>query len=368
MYLYNQYLIPTNLQPCNTTSGLEQLPTQLNAQWNCLSPFQPYQPLYQYHPYSHLRLACRCLEWRRAWSGVGAESKKGKWAEQLGRRWEKKSTFSQCLRMVVKDGEGFCAWDTILFFSIVGIAFRWNIPGVIFSILRQFMSPNLVSQQLISDQNSTLPPNMPISTFEASMVNCQWSMVKTFFHTLNGSVQSISYPHKFTAMQHHSGLEQLPTQLNAQWNCLSPFQPYQPLYQYHPYSHLRLACRCLEWRRAWSGVGAESKKGKWAEQLGRRWEKKSTFSQCLRMVVKDGEGFCAWDTILFFSLVRIAFRWNIPGVIFSILRQFMSPNLVSQQLISDRNSTLQSNMPISTFEASMVNCQWSQWSIRFSIH
>ena len=203
MDLCNQYLIPTNLQPCNTTSGLEQLPTQLNAQWNCLSPFQPYQPLYQYHPYSHLRLACRCLEWRRAWSGVGAESKKGKWAEQLGRRWEKKSTFSQCLRMVVKDGEGFCAWDTILFFSLVRIAFRWNIPGVIFSILRQFMSPNLVSQQLISDRNSTLQSNMPISTFEASMVNCQWSMVNTFFHTLNGSVQPISYPHKFTAMQHH---------------------------------------------------------------------------------------------------------------------------------------------------------------------
>ena len=169
------------------------------------------------------------------------------------------------------------------------------------------MSPNFVLQQLISDQNSTLPPNMPISTFEASMVNCQWSMVNTFFNTLNGSVQPISYPHNLQPCNTTSGLEQLPTQLNAQWNRLPPFQPYQPLYQYHPDSLCPWARR-PEWWRACPGVGAESKKGKWAEQLGRRWEKKSTFSQCLRMVVKDGEGFCAWDTVLFFSLVRIAFR------------------------------------------------------------
>ena len=173
------------------------------------------------------------------------------------------------------------------------------------------MSPNLVVQQLISDQNSTLPSNMPISTFEASMVNCQWSMVNTFFHTFNGSVQPISYPHNLQPCSTTSGLEQLPTQLNAQWNRLPPFQPYQPpeeqrLYQYHPYSHFRLSCRRLDWWRACPGVGAESKKGKCAEQLGRRWEKKSTFTQCLRMVVKDGDGFCAWDTILLFSLVRIA--------------------------------------------------------------
>ena len=43
------------------------------------------------------------------------------------------------------------------------------------------MSPNLVLQQLISHHKSTLPPNMPISTFEATMVNCQWSMVNIFF-------------------------------------------------------------------------------------------------------------------------------------------------------------------------------------------
>ena len=37
-------------------------------------------------------------------------------------------------------------------------------------------------------------------------------------------------------------------------------------------------------------------KGKWAEQLGRRWEKKSMLSQCLRLAVKV---FCK-DSILFF--------------------------------------------------------------------
>ena len=64
------------------------------------------------------------------------------------------------------------------------------------------MSPNLVLQQLISDQNSTLPPNMPISTCEASMVNCQWSMVNTFFNTLYKWIctTNILSP-QFTAMQ-----------------------------------------------------------------------------------------------------------------------------------------------------------------------
>ena len=91
-----------NLQPRSTKSGLEQLPTQLNAQCNCLPPFQPYQPLQSEQDslvpsVSHLRWARRRLE-----SGVGATSKKGKWAEQLGRRWEKESMLSQCLMMVVK--------------------------------------------------------------------------------------------------------------------------------------------------------------------------------------------------------------------------------------------------------------------------
>ena len=104
MDLYNQYLIPTNLQPCNTTSGLEQLPTQLNAQWNCLSPFQPYQPLYQYHPYSHLRLACRCLEWCRAWSGVGAESEKRKVGWATGPEVGEKVNIQP---MLEDGGEGF---------------------------------------------------------------------------------------------------------------------------------------------------------------------------------------------------------------------------------------------------------------------
>ena len=88
------------------------------------------------------------------------------------------------------------------------------------------MNPNLVLQQLISDQNSTLPPNMPISTFEASMVNCQWSMVNTFSHTFNGSVQPISYAHNLQPCSTTSGLEQLPTQLSAQRNRLPPFQPF----------------------------------------------------------------------------------------------------------------------------------------------
>ena len=57
---------------------------------------------------------------------------------------------------------------------------------------------------------------------------------------------------------------------------------------------------------SWSRCRVEKRKVGWA--TGPQVAEKSTFTQCLRMVVKDGEGFCAWDTILLFSLVRIAFR------------------------------------------------------------
>ena len=151
------------------------------------------------------------------------------------------------------------------------------------------MSPNLVLQQLISDQNSTLPPNMPISIFEASMVNCQWSMVNTFVSYIKWICTTNILSPQFTAMQHHkwAWTASHPTQRPAKPPSTVPTLPEeQPLYQYHPGSHCRWACCRPEWWRACPGVGAESKKGKWAEQLGRRWEKKSTFTQCLRMVVK----------------------------------------------------------------------------------
>ena len=103
MDLYNQNLVPTIYTLAAAKQvGLNSFPPKLNAQCNCLPPFQPYQPLQSEQDslvpsVSHLRWARRRLE-----SGVGATSKKGKWAEQLGRRWEKKSMLSQCLMMVVK--------------------------------------------------------------------------------------------------------------------------------------------------------------------------------------------------------------------------------------------------------------------------
>ena len=124
MDLYNQH--PHNSQPCSTKSGLEQLPTQLSAHWNCRPHFQPYQPLQSEDslvpPFSHLWWARRRPEWQGTWSGVGAESKQrkvgGATGPQVGERVNAQP-------MLDDGGEGFCGCDTILslIFSLVRITF-----------------------------------------------------------------------------------------------------------------------------------------------------------------------------------------------------------------------------------------------------
>ena len=158
---------------------------------------------------------------------------------------------------------------------------------------------------------------MSISTLEASMVDsqsmvngCQW-YINPFFIHWNGSVQPISYPDNLHPRSSKtSWLEQLPTQLSANSNCLPHFQPYQPLQSEDslvpPFSHLWWARRRPEWQRTWSGVGAESKQrkvgGATGPQVGERVNAQP-------MLDDGGEGFCGCDTILslIFSLVRITF-------------------------------------------------------------
>ena len=143
---------------------------------------------------------------------------------------------------------------------------------------------------------------MSISTFEPSMVDSQ-SMINGQYNFWygNGSVQWTSYPHNLQPRSSKtSGLELLPTQLNAQCNCLPPFQPYQPLQSEQdslvpPFSH-------LWYRRLESGVGAELKKGKWAEQLGRRWRN----SRCSANAWWWWWIFCGWETIVYSSSAKIA--------------------------------------------------------------
>ena len=139
-------------------------------------------------------------------------------------------------------------------------------------------------------------------------INDQWSIHSIhIFHIMewNGSVQSTSYPHNLQPYSTTSGLEQLPTQLSSQCNCLPPFQPYHftlrsilCFVRFHIFGGIVV----------WNGGGldlesVQSRKKKWAEQLGRRWEKKSMLSQCLMMVVKV---FVVQILFYSVSLVRIA--------------------------------------------------------------
>ena len=167
------------------------------------------------------------------------------------------------------------------------------------------MSPNFVFQQLISDKNSTVPPNMPI--YPLRLIQNQWSMADTSIHFCihwNGLYNQNLIP-QFTAMQHHKW-----AWTASQWNCRPHFQPYQPLQSEDslvpPFSHLWWARRRPEWQGTWSGVGAESKQrkvgGATGPQVGERVNAQP-------MLDDGGEGFCGCDTILslIFSLVRITF-------------------------------------------------------------
>ena len=170
------------------------------------------------------------------------------------------------------------------------------------------MSPNLVFQQVISHHKSRLSPSMSISTLEASTADsqpmgngCQWYIyIYTFFHTLKWIRMYNQYliPTIYTlAAAKQVGLNCFPPNSTPECNCLPPFQPYQPLQSEESEDSLVPSVSHLWYRRLESGVGAESTKGKWAEQLGHRWEKKANAQPVLEA---GGEGFCGWDTILFF--------------------------------------------------------------------
>ena len=142
------------------------------------------------------------------------------------------------------------------------------------------------------------------------LIRNQWSMVNnvnTYF-SFNGMkwIRTINIlSPQFAAIQHNkwAWTASHPTQLPVQ---LPSTVPTPPLYSeehspFHLYSHCRWARR-LEWRRTWSGVGAESQKKR---KVGRAngpqvGEKVNTQP----MLDDGGAGFCGWDTILIIIFPR----------------------------------------------------------------
>ena len=299
----------------------------LTSQWNCLPPFQPYHftlrgilCFVRFHTFGGIVV---CLNG----GGLDLES------VQLEKRKVGRATGPQvgervnAQPMLENGGEGFCGSDTILFcFAcknrlVIAVLIRFkSLCAWIYQMSYSVFPANLWVQIWCSNkwfQNKTAQnyhhQACPYPLLNPPwLIRNQWSMVNnvyTYF-SFNGMkwIRTINIlSPQFTAIQHNkwAWTASHPTQLPVQLPSTVPTPPLHseehPLLR--PLSHFWWD-RCRpEWRRSWSGVGAESKKGKWAGQLGCRWEKKSMLSQCLMMVVKV---FVVQILFYSVSLVRIA--------------------------------------------------------------
>ena len=320
MDLCNQYLIPT----IYALAAAKQV--GLNAQCNCLPPFQPYQPLQSEESedslvpsVSHLRWARFLPEWRRTWSGVGAESTKGKWAEQLGRRWGK----SQCSASAWGWWWRFFVVE-ILFYSILFLQkkrlrnrWSWNVNSSRFPVdeytrCHILYSPPIYESKFGVPTSDFTPQKqtMSISTLEAStipwLIRNQWSMVYNYFSYIEMDLYNqYLIPTIYTlAAAKQVGL-----------NCFPPNSTPSAtaFHRSNPTNLFSLRSLRILWFLRFpifaglvfflngEGLDLESVQSQQKESGRSNWatggKKKPMLSQCLRLVVKV---FCGWDTILFF--------------------------------------------------------------------
>ena len=161
-------------------------------------------------------------------------------------------------------------------------------------------SPNItvgVPKRWFHTTNSTLTPSMSISTSRTRpwLIRDQWSMVNTIFDTLKWNQMDLYNQNLIPTIHSHAaqkvGLNSFPP--NS--------APIQTAFHISNPTNLCTLSSILWFLRFPTfgelGVGLNGRgldlesvqsqnKGKWAEQLGRRWEKESMLSQCLMMVVK----------------------------------------------------------------------------------
>ena len=132
------------------------------------------------------------------------------------------------------------------------------------------------------------PLSNPSMVDSQSMINGQYNFWYIEMES-NGSVQSTSYPQQFTAMQHKKWVWTASHPTQRQLKLPSTISNPTNLFTLSILWFLRFPI-FGELGVVWNGLDLESvqsqNKGKWAEQLGRRWEKESMLSQCLMMVVK----------------------------------------------------------------------------------
>ena len=133
------------------------------------------------------------------------------------------------------------------------------------------------------------PLSNPSMVDSQSMINGQYNFWYIEMES-NGSVQSTSYPQKFTATQHKKWVNSFPPNSAPTETAFHHSNP-SNLFTLSILWFLRFPIFGelgvgLNGRGLDRGSVQSQNKGKWAEQLGRRWEKESMLSQCLMMVVK----------------------------------------------------------------------------------
>ena len=121
------------------------------------------------------------------------------------------------------------------------------------------------------------PLSNPSMVDSQSMINGQYNFWYIEMES-NGSVQSTSYPQKFTAKQHKKWVNSFPPNSAPTETAFHHSNP-SNLFTLSILWFLRFPI-FGELGIVWNGGGLD------LESVGRRWEKESMLSQCLMMVVK----------------------------------------------------------------------------------
>ena len=237
-----------SVQPNYPRNLLEQLPTQLNAQWNCLPPFQPYYfTLRSILWFVRFFIFGGLVVWRLDLESVQSQQK------ESGRsNWAAGGEKVDAQPMLDDGGEGCFL---LRFYSILFLQksprnrFSWNVNSSRFPVeytrCHILYSPPIYESKFgvptsdFTPQKQTITKHVHIHSWNLHgwfAVNGQWYIL--FFIHWNGSVQPISYPDNFhPCSSTTSGLELLPP------NSAVPTLPLQSE-KHH-----------LAWWRTWSGVG-----------------------------------------------------------------------------------------------------------------
>ena len=283
-----------NLQPRSTKSGLEQLPTQLNAQCNCLPPFQPYQPLQSEQDSLVPPFSPSLVSSSGIWSRCRVEKRKvgGATGPQVGER-----VIAQ--PMLDDGGEGFWwlrYYSNSNLFPVVGFL-RIKIHVASARICQMSNVPIRCSNKVFHTTKAHYHEACPYPLSNPPwLIRNQWSMVNTIFDTLKWNQMDLYNEHLIPTIYSHAAQKWAwtashPTQRTVQLPSTVSTLPTSSVGA--GFSGSSVFPSLVSSSGIWSRCRVEKRKvgGATGPQVGERVNAQP-------MLDDGGEGFCGCDAIL----------------------------------------------------------------------